>query len=61
MTTTTTMHVQAAKALFYVIMHKVYEDGKVKKKRRLLKRIALPKRDFAPSKNVVELPISSYK
>ena len=28
-TTTTTMHVQAAKALFYVIMHKVYEDGKV--------------------------------
>ena len=60
MTTTTTMHVQAAKALFYVIMHKVYEDGKVFK-RRLLKRMALPKRDFAPSKNVVELPISSYK
>ncbi|CAH3171485.1 unnamed protein product [Porites lobata] len=29
MTTTTTMHVQAAKALFYVIMHKVYEDGKI--------------------------------
>ena len=26
------MHVQAAKALFYVIMHKVYEDGKVLKK-----------------------------
>ena len=40
------------KHCFYVIMHKVYEDGKVFKKRRLLKRMALPKRDFAPSKNI---------